>query len=994
MVSQTELRRRTLLQRARYVSPEPAPTPLTTTEEQIESQEEAEKRKQIEAEISRLQNQQAEYETQRLAFQQAQKLYRKAQEGKNPYISQQTPLVRKYYMQIQAGQEVAPVGASVSESILKELKERAKGKVMPSGIRVPTEESKLAQETLSKITGYIPQREIEAQIKAKEMLAKGTGMVISESEAKRMGLSEAQRKLYTILPSDVTPTEAITISKYIPTYAPPTKTQLFLATPKEKYLRAEKWARKEITYPIAEKIYEKTGLTIPETEKLAEQLSIMQMTTPLGISGITPPLYPPTPFMKRKAEFEAGFVRGTLTGIKEKPIKTAGLFAVSYAIPPTIALSGWGARAVGVSPVITTAGGKILKYAGIGAVSLYGAGKGTQIYRTPDWGMRGRIVGEAVTTEIAPIIAGNIFGSRLATRIYSKELIHNQIKDLSKKDQAKFKEYLEEIKRIEKTGHPKLKEVTLEGMDRIPTKARNPTLKYLRTISKQGDVLGGSVAGRTQTYGVKRSYAQSDLDLYTKLNPNLRANQYANILRNAGIDRVSVVSNTGRVTIRGVKVAEWHSFDAYVQNIYQAEGWYKPVKTTYTKSPEGINVMKISSQAKRKLIGSYLQGRYAKDYPDFKKIMKSLETTYKIQTGEKFDYFKADAKPDFIKKIPPSQYKTRVLYPSYEYPTYYKPYAPVTYPLYPYAPTKYAPVTYPLITKAPPVIFPYATRKPPKRITPFPTLAKKPLKPLIQPYKPIQKIPKVFAPPIKEPYKPIQKIPSMIYPIEKIKGKIKKEKLEEETGKSWDVYGKPIKQKKYVKLNSVPLSKRNAKALGSYLTDHSLSTNWELRENPNPPKKPKLKVPEGYFEKTFNKWREYRIRKGIKYPTPMHFIEKRGAPRLDTRSEINKITLLKKLAEVRAKSKPTSSNEFSGALERVKKNPNIINQFKNKINDIPTPESSSSSNFFKSNSNYFSNKKSKVKEKRKSSPSSFSSFNFFKKPKTSKKSNKMINWFS
>ncbi|GAG89184.1 unnamed protein product, partial [marine sediment metagenome] len=149
---------------------------------------------------------------------------------------------------------------------------------------------------------------------------------------------------------------------------------------------------------------------------------------------------------------------------------------------------------------------------------------------------------------------------------------------------------------------------------------------------------------------------------------------------------------------------------------------------------------------------------------------------------------------------------------------------------------------------------------------------------------------------LKKP-KPIKKVPEKVPELLKEGG--------------WNVYGKTIKTGKYKKLNVNSLSYENAQNLGAYLTDHSLSTNFLLKENPNPPKKPKLNIPPNYFRNTIEKWRDYKFKtiKGVrkKYPMKDKWIERtsgaRGtAPkgyRLDTRGERNRISLMKKLAELK-----------------------------------------------------------------------------------------------
>lgn len=804
----------------------------------------------------------------------------------------------------------------MSEEAWKDFESRIKG----------GEDGGLKERIVGRQIAVIPTIELEAMGEAYKILEKGTGAIITEEIAKQRDLSEAQRKLYTITPdiSDkMTEEERKRIYQYLPKGIPePSKVTLMMATPLAKYQEAEKWTRERTTYPLFEKAYQVTGMTKEEFAKLSTEIGVSGV---LGKGFIMPTFAPEIvkkaiePAVEYKREVERGIITGVLTGIKEKPLKIGALAVASYFVAPAVATIGWGARAIGLAKIPALVKGAKVVGVGVkyGLPALYVTTKGVQIYQAPTPFEKGFVVGEAVSTEIAPIMAGHLFGSKLATRIASKEMISNQMKQLSPKQRAKFKAYMKEIARLQKEGHPPVKRVTLEGMDRIPKNARNPTLRHLKDVSNKGDLLGGSIAQRTQTYGIKRSYAQSDLDLYTKASSHQRALDYAKVLKNAGIDRVSVVGTTGRVTIKGVKVAEWHDMSAYAQNIYQAEGWFKPVKTTITKDPTGIRVMKLTSQVKRKLIGSYLQGRFAKDYPDFKKSLKSMYETARLRGIIKepdeirlITELKPDAKIDFLGK-PPKPTKA---------PYYYKPPVKVA-PFYFYPPTKKPIGLYPYV-KPLKIMKPvaYLGKIPTKPITAIPTYPLK-VKPAVAPkpvpyfQKPIKPIITIPTKPYKEPLKEIPPTITEIMerrPKVKIKKKIIKPKKKPVKAQSWDAYGKVIRTKIYKKLNKVPLTKERAKDF-IYLIDHSLSTNLKLKPNPRKPQKAKLKIPMGYYEKTKHKYRDYKFKtiKGVRKKIPLKdmWIERtsgiRGtAPkgfRLDTKSEQRRISLLKKLSDMKRK---------------------------------------------------------------------------------------------
>jgi len=153
----------------------------------------------------------------------------------------------------------------------------------------------------------------------------------------------------------------------------------------------------------------------------------------------------------------------------------------------------------------------------------------------------------------------------------------------------------------------------------------------------------------------------------------------------------------------------------------------------------------------------------------------------------------------------------------------------------------------------------------------------------------------------------ITKIPRIIvpppFPFAKVKSKRKLvSPIKPTSKKGYYVLGKPLKKRKFVRLNKVPLKQSEAKDLGAWLIDHSLGRTFKLKQSNRPAQKPRLKVPKSYFTKHRKKFRNFKIIKGKKVFTPYQWIEKRGTPLLDTRAERKKITLLKKLSQLQKKS--------------------------------------------------------------------------------------------
>lgn len=121
----------------------------------------------------------------------------------------------------------------------------------------------------------------------------------------------------------------------------------------------------------------------------------------------------------------------------------------------------------------------------------------------------------------------------------------------------------------------------------------------------------------------------------------------------------------------------------------------------------------------------------------------------------------------------------------------------------------------------------------------------------------------------------------------------------------WDVYGKPIRQKKYKKLSKVPLTKREAQSLGLYLADTSLSRTFKIKKTTKKARKSKLDFPKDYFLFQQHKFRGYQIKKGKRIPLKNKWIEKSNFL-LDTPQEVRKITLARRLAKIRKRSQGTS----------------------------------------------------------------------------------------
>ena len=103
------------------------------------------------------------------------------------------------------------------------------------------------------------------------------------------------------------------------------------------------------------------------------------------------------------------------------------------------------------------------------------------------------------------------------------------------------------------------------------------------------------------------------------------------------------------------------------------------------------------------------------------------------------------------------------------------------------------------------------------------------------------------------------------------------------------------------RLNKVPLTKRQARDLSSFLVDNSTSrTGGIVRAINKKSLRPQTKIPKGYFGKTSKKYRPFRIVQGRKVPLFNEFIE-RTKFAIDTKGEKRGLSIARVLAKRRKK---------------------------------------------------------------------------------------------
>jgi len=122
--------------------------------------------------------------------------------------------------------------------------------------------------------------------------------------------------------------------------------------------------------------------------------------------------------------------------------------------------------------------------------------------------------------------------------------------------------------------------------------------------------------------------------------------------------------------------------------------------------------------------------------------------------------------------------------------------------------------------------------------------------------------------------------------------------------KAFIVFARPLKKKgqkkrpKLVRISKKPLSRPNAKRLGSTIVDTTLSRTFKLKPIKKKPSRPVLRTSR-YKPKKF---RTFRIVKGKRKPLKDTFIERKGKALIDTRGEKRGLTLRKGLKQLRKRS--------------------------------------------------------------------------------------------
>ena len=134
------------------------------------------------------------------------------------------------------------------------------------------------------------------------------------------------------------------------------------------------------------------------------------------------------------------------------------------------------------------------------------------------------------------------------------------------------------------------------------------------------------------------------------------------------------------------------------------------------------------------------------------------------------------------------------------------------------------------------------------------------------------------------------------------RGVIKRKKVSK-VKQSYNVKARPRRIKgrkipKQIKVNKVPLSKRDAMNLRNKILDQSLARTGSIVKTRGKPQKPKLPVRKNFAKATKPKFRTHKSVKGKRVPLPRGRVIEKSKHLLDTRSEKKQIGLRKRIAQL------------------------------------------------------------------------------------------------
>ena len=173
-----------------------------------------------------------------------------------------------------------------------------------------------------------------------------------------------------------------------------------------------------------------------------------------------------------------------------------------------------------------------------------------------------------------------------------------------------FEERFNRAKQFDKL-EAKPRNVNLSEVENLTPKTAKVLKKFLQNPANRTR-LGGSAATNAQLPKQIKPRPPGDADLYTSGNEFKAAEKLFKQLKAEGANVRFRINKRGPVetpvifeTVGGKsnKAIEFHNINQLVQNVGEVRGLFEPFESSFVTSPGGIKLLKLSTQAKRKVIG-------------------------------------------------------------------------------------------------------------------------------------------------------------------------------------------------------------------------------------------------------------------------------------------------------------------------------------------------------------------------------------------------------
>jgi len=635
------------------------------------------------------------------------------------------------------------------------------------------------------------------------------------------------------------------------------------------------------------------------------------------------------------------FASGLYSGVREQPLTIAKTFGIAVGV--SVATAGLGAKAsaiYGVEKVakVTSVVAKGTK----GLYGLYGFSIGARVLGAEDLYGGAKVLGRITSTELIPLFSGYQLGAYGVRRYQLSSQIKSYAKQLPEEVRMDFLKTLKEAKSLRGIT-PEVKPLDLSRLKALEGKplVQKALVKYFQ--QQRGLIIGGSIAQQPQLEKGILTKRPGDIDVYVKtlLGGEVKqlklGQQYARdiskLLRGEGL---KAVAQKGKVLIGGEKFLEIHPYSTYLKpNIEQVIPFYRTARVGLTKTTEGINILKLDIQAPRKVIGYYLEpimtGKVRlKDLPAYESIKESLLISAgKLKDYPQFMSFGVyDVKTSLsdlglakdLLSVKPVTFGGEVIPKKITstggiFTTYYKPYVDTSFPYISQIKKSYTPqkITKPMLIYTPiktttPITpyVPYTTLKtttPITSYTPIKITSTVPYTPIkdLTPIKITPYVPKKFLTPSIPPYTPERITPFRTVKQPSLKlpsvGKRFKQPL-----RQVETFGVFVRRKGKFAPIGTELTLSQAMRLGEERVSTTLARTFKVR--PTGKKRDIFAIDE-IGEPDPSVFREFKVRRGERIPTPRQFIE-RSRYALSSPSEV---------AEIQRARKRKKLNLFGGLLD-------------------------------------------------------------------------------